>query len=982
MEDHLSEVVPREFLCCPLCREEYLEPVYLPCLHSFCRACIDDHIEATATPPIATSHNNSNSKGSGSESVVERIEFLLSDKKPTAASGVGVGERRGSQGDRNLRRKGRTSPEDEESQTTFLCPVCATKTVLQKTEDDSNERNGPLGKLMSPRPSLPDNVFARRLSCPVNPGYLGLGGGGGKRGGAGRTAEENLGEDGEGEKSYSCTQCQPDVEVTAVSHCLNCDEFLCEPCSLSHLAQAETSSHRTQRVEQYDGGEVGPHSPRVGGDQLQQYQYQQAGEPTPALPHCCAFYDPLDIGAMFCVDCETALCGECHSANHADHRCAELNAIAQNFENKIKEPLKELKKDKSRLLKALSSLDAARKQSAKTQGGLKRIVKKRTKVLCNLIQEYESALISELEKQHTNNLSLIKEKEDAIQKRIASIEAATDFTEKLLTFGSEEEKVSMRRKIGRRVRELCEEALPSKRVHLTSSTLSEPDVMPETICAMFGELRANDSLNHRTLSSSSAAAGSSGGQSDKKHGMTQSQSIDMGIASRMRPGRGHSLSAPDEALTEMVDLDESLEMGQNQDEEDFLSASNTSENLRPASSLLSGSGHSSNDSLRLSASTSSSVFRQPVQDTLKPPGNNGKGFNFNIQTEESSVMLDQSGTIVNGARGVIADSRLQLPSPGHLEVPEQPQTDSSFQSSASHEDVPCHNLETPKREVTLPDIVLRDPIKGVGVNSQGDFVVGTVSPQGSSNIFLLEKHGIVRGQIPVERSWTLHSVAADGKVSLVVTRGENRYKVKVMSGENNLDVLADVHIESFGLSSVTATKEGQLLVAATRYATPSTVLGRAGAKPGGNITIYDRAGSVQHVITNETFVDLGMYLFDRPHHLSVDSKGNLFVADPGRHSVLGLTTAGKFIFEHGNSDAEEELYQGPDMVAPDRHGNLIVFDKKDGRIDILNYEGVLQRCYFPSEHIRFVCPTPDGMLLLVNSEGELKFFDYMSGDQC
>ena len=41
-DGHVSE----EFLCCPICTEEYTDPRALPCLHTFCHSCITDHIES------------------------------------------------------------------------------------------------------------------------------------------------------------------------------------------------------------------------------------------------------------------------------------------------------------------------------------------------------------------------------------------------------------------------------------------------------------------------------------------------------------------------------------------------------------------------------------------------------------------------------------------------------------------------------------------------------------------------------------------------------------------------------------------------------------------------------------------------------------------------------------------------------------------------------------------------------------------------
>ncbi|KAH9503378.1 hypothetical protein Btru_072873 [Bulinus truncatus] len=772
MEEHQNDVVPREFLCCPLCGEEFLDPKYLPCLHSFCKACIDDHIEATCSP------------------------------------------------DRCL-----------------PCPVCATE--IELTPELSTE--------------LPDNIFAKRLSCP-------------------NTVSDR--------REKTCGQCaNAGSTCPASTHCINCDEFLCEVCAMKHLEQEETSSHKTQPSDQYEDVEE---SPSIDAQ-------------LPTLPRCCKYYDALDIGSVYCVDCEVCVCQECHKRAHDDHRCAEVSAIAQNFANKIKQPLKELKKDKHKLRRALASLENARGSTCKNEQDLKECVKKRTGVLCSLIRDYESILLMEIDKRYSHNLNMIKEKEEAIQRHLAAIAVVTDLTEKLLVFGSDEEKVSMRRKIGGRVRELCEDRLPSKQVQLTSCVLAEPTVTVETICEMFGELK-----------------GFPIARENKKKLQVVSHSVDLGVMSRR--GARHSTSSTDEFPVELEGLGEYEEEAE---DTDMLSESNTSDALRPASSLFSSSGNN-NEEMRIGHTDDAS----PRPDNRQEAG-------------ESDV--------------------------NH--------------ASATQDEIPCHNLEVAIREMRFPDNIISECIKGVGVNHLGDIVVGTVSPGGCSKVFILEQRGIVRGQIPIDKNWGIHSVSADGKVSLVLPRSESKYKVKVMSGENNVDVLAEAHIESFGLNFVTADREGRLLVAASRYATTNAILGRSG-KYGGNITVYDKTGAAGRVLTNDTFSGLHMHLFDRPHYISTDKRGNFFVADPGRHSVIGFTAGGEFMFEYGNTDAEEELYQGPDIICADHHNNVLVFDKKDSRIDVLDYGGRLQRCYFPNEHVRFISVAPDNQLMVVNSEGVIKYYDY------
>ena len=48
MASKLPDVIDEELLCCPLCLCNFCEPKLLPCLHTFCRACLEDYIAKLA----------------------------------------------------------------------------------------------------------------------------------------------------------------------------------------------------------------------------------------------------------------------------------------------------------------------------------------------------------------------------------------------------------------------------------------------------------------------------------------------------------------------------------------------------------------------------------------------------------------------------------------------------------------------------------------------------------------------------------------------------------------------------------------------------------------------------------------------------------------------------------------------------------------------------------------------------------------------
>ncbi|KAK7094917.1 tripartite motif-containing protein 2-like [Littorina saxatilis] len=838
--EEISEVIPREFLNCRLCNEEFQDPKLLPCLHSFCRRCLADYIPARK-PHHPDDHHQAKEEG------------------------------------------------------TFSCPECGTEVVAED-----------LG-------SLPDNVLARRLSCPSLTS----------------TPRE----------AATCASCgqQGRGEVQAAVHCANCDENLCASCANAHDLEVETASHKVEPLKSAAAEEMKDCKGGEGGEGGDMAKSDSADNVT-AVNKCCQCYDTYDIDSMFCVDCDLALCADCHATHDQSHRCAELSAIAQNFTSKIQEPVEDLRKDSQTLTRRLTNLDRAERYAAKLQRDVQTKVRRRTRVLCGLIREYESVLLQEIERRNQQSMDAIQQRRLATSQHAASITAVTELTDKLLQFGSEEEKVALRRKVGRRVRELCETDLPSDPLELTNLRLHEPSVTVETICNLFGELRTD--LVHPGV---------------RRRVLTSSQSFDS--------SHNSFSESVDDNMTELTELDEEEE-GEGEGEEgkdsesSMLSNSDRSEILkaeRRKAEQVNGSEAKAEHRRRRHSHSGLSL------DRFARPNN--KGFNG---LEMRSYSLDKDSSLDSSA------------------TTGEEKTDtfnSSLQSTGSAQDnIPTQLLETARKELVLPDLIARDNIKGVGVNSHGDIIIATIATAGGSSksaIYVLEQHGIVRGQIPVAANWNVHCVGPDGRVVLIIARGDNRFKVKVMCEDGTGAVLTDVHLESFGLNFATATASGQLLVASNRYAKLSSLSGKA-AKSGGNVAVYDSEGRLENRFTNEDLSPKGAHLLEKPHWLAMDNEGNIFVADPATHCVVGFTMAGKLLFGLGNSDMEsEDLYQGPDSVCVDRLGHVVVTDKKEGRIDVINYQGKLLKSLFPSDPIKFVCTTPDKLLLVVPTEGSLKFYDYL-----
>ncbi|KAK3609123.1 hypothetical protein CHS0354_036034 [Potamilus streckersoni] len=748
-----SEVIPRDFLCCKLCDEEYKEPKQLVCLHSFCKFCLHDHVEKTLKDGI------------------------------------------------------------------FWCPICGTENEFTEGGVDD----------------FSDNHLARRLSSPTV---------------------------GNQDRDRLCQFCKNAGNFIESSiYCVSCDGFLCDNCTTMHQDQFETASHEIKKIEEYDQHMRNQDSAKSSGKF--------------AIETCCPYYDPLDIGAMFCVDCDTAVCSDCHLSYHEEHRCADLVAVAENFENKIKAPLLQLENDTRALKETLNQLQSAETKTIKHHEELHEIIRRRKKCLYELINNYEAVLLAEIDKRNDHKMKEIADRRGELQMHLAAIDGVRDFTEKLLAYGSCEEKVLMRRTVSQRVRDLCAEEPMTDPIDPIKIKLTEPQVTVETICNLFGELYTEDRP-----------------QSPKEPSVVNNSGGDS----------GHASDTMENNETEIANL-------KNRD----LTKENVQEDLTQSE-------------------TEAPLDSNEIQEVI---------------TERKSSPREEIRNVKF-----------------HEEV----------QSNEYEEDTSFH-LDNPKREINLPPSIQHECIKGIGINKHGDIIIGASSTSGQT-IYVLEKRGILRGQIKVPNGWNIHSVASDGKVAICIARGDNRYKVRVYENDGTGHLLTDTQIDSFVINFITADGHGNLFVTSNRY--PHITNSGKTSKLGGNVAMFDKDGRLIRRITNEDYQELGLHLMEKPHCISIFPKlGSFYVTDPGSHSVMGFDASGELIFEYGNSDTNGEIFDGPDHVCVDCHGNIIVTDKREGRVDILNSRGKLNRSLIADDILKFVGVTQDKLLMAVTTEGSIKFYDYL-----
>lgn len=288
-------------------------------------------------------------------------------------------------------------------------------------------------------------------------------------------------------------KCENEIDDNpATSKCLDCEFYLCGPCTALHTKQRITKNHKLVSIAEIKSGEV---------RQLSQKRY-------------CPEHDEEEL-KLYCTTCEKVICRDCIIVTHKRHNYTFIKDITEEMSKKLQilsasvtkkqEDIhsiidhiqEEKKKEEQRKLSQMQSvemffgksIDEVQTRIATLQNHIMKLEQHQTTVL----QEFDSASSS-----HIKQLTV---QEEEIQLSCVRISSALSFSQQLVSSASSTDLAMMSHQACQQFQTLTK--LPSNKSIVKKSpwgaSLSEQHPFKSPVVCNLSDLIVVSGLNHSAL---------------------------------------------------------------------------------------------------------------------------------------------------------------------------------------------------------------------------------------------------------------------------------------------------------------------------------------------------------------------------------------------------------------------------------------------------------------------------------------------------
>jgi len=214
-------------------------------------------------------------------------------------------------------------------------------------------------------------------------------------------------------------------------YCTDCCQKLCKPCSRPH--------------KRWIGG---PHQLRDlgahGKSELPVLQQRRS--------HCEKH--KLKLIELYCFDCKMNLCMKCFAVSHTQHKCGEIEQVADEFNKHIDADIKQVRQQICEVNSVIAKTEAQATIIRTAAAKVENEVAEKCEKLKQLIDTQAQELQQEIRKLKTVAVKDIDAERDSLQLALVAMESYTEYATVLRTKGSHADVTMFGEKLHSRASEL------------------------------------------------------------------------------------------------------------------------------------------------------------------------------------------------------------------------------------------------------------------------------------------------------------------------------------------------------------------------------------------------------------------------------------------------------------------------------------------------------------------------------------------------
>ena len=185
-----------------------------------------------------------------------------------------------------------------------------------------------------------------------------------------------------------------DCSHSAVTYCINCEEYMCNKCEGPHRASKYTKKHKTLPSDQVEHNILPP----------------------------CPVHGHMYLD-FYCEDCSIAMCATCDRLDHKDHICVNINTKNQQFKSQLDQVLSQTDKYLRAVKKAIRITEKEAIKVKADVDDLKNQTSASYEAIIQHLKREQQKQIEEIDNVYKRVKKIILEKLDTHQTTEATLES-------------------------------------------------------------------------------------------------------------------------------------------------------------------------------------------------------------------------------------------------------------------------------------------------------------------------------------------------------------------------------------------------------------------------------------------------------------------------------------------------------------------------------------------------------------------------------